>query len=325
MTIAEDKVQAEPTGGSRIGRAIGWFFKSLLRLVVFVILIAILVAGAWIGYQELNRSFASVRQGAEINEDRIELLRSDMQAVMETLPEHDAQLRDVDSSLGAVDTRLDGVDERLIGVEDRLADDLAHQAEVLTALETEINNLIADSESIHEHMATMDGDLATVQDGLMTTGTAIADLEGDIAGVESSLAEEAARLEGEIVDPAGQLADMQQLLILFRSWELVSRARLHLIQGNGGLAIADLSVAVDTLDVLVAGNDSPTADRLLVARQRMLLAIDSLPDDPVTASRDLESAWEAIDGVLGSLLGLEIEPEIAPTEEAPEEGEETEP
>lgn len=303
----DSTTQAEPSRGSRVGRAIGQVLRGILRLILFIVLIAILVAGGWVGYQELNRSFASVRRGTELNAERIELLRDDMQGVMTTLPEYDTQLREVDGVLGTVGGRLDGVDERLVGVEGQLAEDLARQAEVLTALETEVGGLIASTGVLTEHVATMAGEMTAMHDEMVAGEATLAELGGEIAAVELSLADEAARLEAGIIDPAGQLADMQQLLILFRSWELVSRARLHLLQGNGGLATADLAVAVDTLDVLVAGNETEVTDRLLVARQRMLLAIDSLPNDPVTASRDLESAWEVLDEVLGTLLGLETE------------------
>jgi hypothetical protein len=46
------------------------------------------------------------------------------------------------------------------------------------------------------------------------------------------------------------------------------------------------------------------AAELEPVQQRLALAAAGLPDDPVTAARDLESGWEALDVLLGEMLGL---------------------
>ncbi|MFN2223146.1 MAG: hypothetical protein ACK2UH_11370, partial [Candidatus Promineifilaceae bacterium] len=58
--------------------------------------------------------------------------------------------------------------------------------------------------------------------------------------------------------------------------------------------------AVD--DLLAVDTDQPAED-LVAVRERLLLATTSLPDQPLVAGRDLETAWEALDAIMAGAVG----------------------
>ena len=102
------------------------------------------------------------------------------------------------------------------------------------------------------------------------------------------------------------LEQFQQTLTLFRAWELLSRARLRLAEANFGLAMADVADAqalLTTVAMPVAeGEEAASLDSL---QQRLTLVLTSLPDDPTTATADLELAWEQLDAVMAGLLAID--------------------
>ncbi|MDX1689338.1 MAG: hypothetical protein R3248_15250, partial [Candidatus Promineifilaceae bacterium] len=104
----------------------------------------------------------------------------------------------------------------------------------------------------------------------------------------------------QVREDAGELAQMRRALTLFRAWELVARARLRLLQGNAGLAAGDLTAAQATVDALAAEEGEAA---LAPLRQRLALALENLPADPVAAGRDLETAWEMLDEEIATLSG----------------------
>jgi len=106
----------------------------------------------------------------------------------------------------------------------------------------------------------------------------------------------------------------RQVLTLFRVWELISRARLRLLEDNFGLARADTEQALRTMDFLLAAapEEAETWQRI---QARLELALAALPDDPDMAAGDLESAWDALDELLTAMLL----PELATAGSLPED------
>jgi hypothetical protein len=126
-----------------------------------------------------------------------------------------------------------------------------------------------------------------------------------------------AALQETLEDPLAATEDVEalrQTLALFRVWELVARARLRLLEDNPGLALADVQAAQAAVETILETAVEETVASLTPVQQRLDLAAASLPDDPLTAGRDLETAWESLDVYLGELLGL-------PVVESVEEGE----
>jgi hypothetical protein len=110
-----------------------------------------------------------------------------------------------------------------------------------------------------------------------------------------------------------QVAQMGQALSLFRAWEMVYRARLRLLEQNFGLAAEDVATAQALVAALAAADGAAETESLAEVQERLELAADNLPNDPDTAERDLETAWEMLDAILSATLG---EPEVGLAETA---------
>lgn len=280
---------ARPGFLRRLGRA----FVGFLKFLFFAALVAAIAAGAWIGYRELQRALQAADDLAERNAREIAVLRSDVDNVMADTSEEEA-ITALEQEIGGLQSRLDE-----LGTE--IEDELGQQAEDLAALEGQLDRLNA-------QMATREAELATLQDGVTglqedvnSNTEALDGLGGDMDELSADV-RSLSESFSQVRDDAGKLAEMQRALTLFRVWELVARARLRLLQGNGGLAAGDLSAAQAMLNGLAATEDE-TATRLAPLRQRLALALDSLPADPAAAGRDLETAWEILDEEIAALTG----------------------
>ena len=96
-------------------------------------------------------------------------------------------------------------------------------------------------------------------------------------------------------EPGTELSETDRVLILFRMWELISRARFRLLENNIGLASEDIEAAIRTVDLLLALQ--PEAESMQKVQARLLLAFGNLPDSPDLATSDLEIAWDELDAI----------------------------
>ena len=88
--------------------------------------------------------------------------------------------------------------------------------------------------------------------------------------------------------------DLERQVKLLRALELLSRARLYLTQSNFGTARQDVQSARDLLAEVQPGAPEPLGKQLLEVLQRLDLGLARLPDYPVTASDDLDIAWQVL-------------------------------
>ena len=84
-------------------------------------------------------------------------------------------------------------------------------------------------------------------------------------------------------------------------------------QGYGDLGIRNNPhLKTPNLDQMAAEETGDLAESLGLVQTRLDLAATALPDDPEAAARDLNTAWEALDAVLTTLLEEVSEAEIVP-------------
>ena len=110
------------------------------------------------------------------------------------------------------------------------------------------------------------------------------------------------------------MAGWRRAIALFRIWEMIGRARLRLVDDNAGLAAADVELALAAVDDLLARDlavtataqdevePAPLAEDLSTLRERLVLAGANLPDQPIAAGRDLETAWETLDAIITNVV-----------------------
>ncbi|HEX6384118.1 MAG TPA: hypothetical protein VF177_05560 [Anaerolineae bacterium] len=286
--------------GRRIGRSVLWILSTALITFVLIILIGGLLWAAFLGFEELNRSFSAITARNEANEQRIALLRSDVDNLL------------VDSRrIGSLQSDVDDLEARQARFQERVTADLNRQQEVLAVLEEDVAVALNDTTALAEDMAALGTALSALQGDINENGRRIDELGGEM----DRLRTEVSTVDAELTDLQAVLAaraedemsELQQTLALFRVWELISRARLRLLEDNLGLAQADLEQARQTMDLLVAAVPEEDAEVLQRVQTRLELASINLPGNPAMAASDLEGAWDALDEVLTAMLLPELE------------------
>ncbi len=292
-----------------------WFYIVVSLKILLVL--AIIGGAGWFIYEQLTRSFTNIErrmeQQDELAAQRLDLVRSDVDNMM---VEQDSQ----DSQLSQMEEEIDVVDEELAIIAAQLSTDLSRQEALLTILEGYVEDVKADAEATDQNIDALNAGIVALQGDVNENIAAVDELGGDVDALDGSvgvLDDEFVGLEDMVMDEmavnAASVSELAESLMLFRAWEMVYRARLRLLENNVGSAQIDISVAQATLAGLVESSTGGTAETLGVVQTRLELAALSLPSDPDTAVRDLESAWVTIDNILSALLGL---PEIVLPESA---------
>jgi hypothetical protein len=273
----------------RLGRA----FLNTLKLLLFVAIVVAIAAGAWLGYRELVRSLNVIADRADLNAQRIEVMRRDVDDLMT-----DTSQEEMISSLQEV---MATQEAQIADLQTRLDDDVARQEEALQDLQLQVTALISHTEVLTGNVATLREGVVALQGDVNENRSAIDELGGDLDTLRLALASLDEQFQ-QVSEDAGELATMREALTLFRVWELVARARLYLAEGNAGLAASDLDAATLVVDGLVGALEAGSESSLRDLQARLSLARDSLPDDPATAERDLATAWETLDALLADRL-----------------------
>jgi uncharacterized protein YoxC len=281
-------VDSRPGFWTRLGRA----FINFLKVLLFLLLVGGIGFGVWYGYQAV---IAPTTSRATINSQRIDLLRSDVDTLMADTADAEA-IATLEAEVVALEAQVDSNQEAL-------AADLQDQQEILAGLQLQVAGLVTDTEGLAEEITRLQDGLVALQEDVNANSIMVDELGGAVDQVEAEMRDLETAFAA-VREDAGELAQMEQTLTLFRVWELLSRARLHLLEGNAGLAEADVAVALATVNGLLAAEEAAAGSPLLTLQERLELALANLPADPQTASRDLETAWETLDQLLVELLGI---------------------
>lgn len=323
--MSENLPPSDQPGAAR--RFAGFLYRLLRAALITLLFVGLLAGVAWGGlwiYQtirgEINRATESVDSRFEAQESRLDTLRREMDRLLAAAPDQEQQLRAHTSELESLESALA-----------RLGADAAQKEELLTALEAALADNLTSDQQTAERIADLAEALTALQaDFNLSTGQ-IDTLGGELdsqadqvaqiqAGLETAVASaEAARIQAE--ESVTAVTEMAQSFILFHAWELVARARLHLLSENIGLAANDIATArrtIATLQSLVSA-EGDLAEGLEAVQSRLTLAAANLPGTPELAARDLESVWDALDQLLLARLlpqSAETSPEAEATTEA---------
>ena len=311
------------------------FFRSTIwvigRTVLWLIMLTLLIAiayGGWEGFNEVRRSSESLEQRIELNQQRIDGVKTEVDGIIALNPSGtNREIEAVQENVTALEEELN----TLMAQQATLASDLAQQGEILTALESQMMVLVQTDETTNQNVATLNDGLLALQSDLNDTNGAIDGLGAQIDGVQGDMNTLGQTLSADITtlgdDIRAEFANPQEeidrvlySLSLFRVWEMVARARLRLAENNPGLAEADIESALTAVNLLIEANPGPIANSLTPVRDRLELALAAVAEDPNLAVRDLESVWETLDELLSFLVlpqGLDIQV----TPESPEEEE----
>lgn len=298
--------ETQPTLGRRIGRSIVWILSTALIIFVLIAVIGAIGWGAFLGFEELRRSFDAIAVRDDIQERRIELLRSDVDNLMAD----SGRLNSLQSELNDLEGRLDSAQERL-------AADLSRQQEMLGALAEDVATVEDASSALAEDTMALSGALSALQADITDNSQRLDELGGELDELRpavSTLGSNLSELQAAAAARAeDEMTETRQVLALFHVWELISRARLRLLENNFGLAQTDIEQAVRAMDLLMAAAPAEEMEAWQRVQIRLGLALTSLPADPARSAADLESAWDTLDEVLALMLLPQLEaPESLP-------------
>lgn len=174
------------------------------------------------------------------------------------------------------------------------------------------DNLIVPIQQNTAHINQLENEVADLQAQLDEMNTRVDTMETTIEVQTASITkldEMRAALEKEIANQNNSvMVALKREIMLTRSIETLSRARLFLSQSNFGLAHDDVQATRDILAELLI--DAPTyqADSLNQIIMRLDFALGNLPAFPVIAVDDVDIAWQLL------MMGLpESEADIVST------------
>ena len=194
--------------------------------------------------------------------------------------------------------------------------------------------LMGPAEQNRIEIAQLRSELQTMQDQVTDLQTQLAQASGRVDALEQSIAAHTAalaKLEGmqaaleKNVEAADEklTADLSREIVLTRSIEYLSRARLYLSQSNFGLARNDVQAARDLLAEIQTNEADFKPDALAQILMRLDLALGNLPVFPVIAVSDVDIALELLlsglpEGAAAPTPTLVVEwtPTMVPTEVA---------
>ena len=193
---------------------------------------------------------------------------------------------------------------RIGGVETNLDQSRADAAALAGRLEDLEAASVADRSRAATQVAGLNARAADLEAALAAQEAALMrleDLEADLLNLEAQLEEQKAASEGQqaafdalLTDAGSPLAAARREVQVLKAMQLLNRARLFLLQSNFGLARQDVALSRDILEE--ARSLAPRADRPRLAAwvARLDLVLAALPDFPVQAADDLETAWRMI-------------------------------
>jgi uncharacterized coiled-coil protein SlyX len=169
----------------------------------------------------------------------------------------------------------------------------------------------ADMEQLNRQIEDLQSRLTALESRQTKNVQAITELAGQVSALETAVAthtESLKQLEsmqtsletltGDVEGYAtlltgadSVLADLRREIIISRSIELLSRARLYLSQSNFGTARQDVMAARDLLQSLLSENPTKEAATMGSVLAQLDLALGNLPAFPVIAADDVDIAW----------------------------------
>ena len=267
--------------GASFGRALGSFIKALFKFLLAVAALGLVGLIVYFGVIYLYREIIYPIQTNQYKMDDLEAqMTANQNLVNERLSDFNDRLVELESQ-GDLSTERFAQFESDLGAAQEL---LAGQSESLKTLE----GLDKSLDALDKRLTALEGVLA------------------ETPGPE----EEAMMAEG------AEVVELRAEVGLLKTMSLMSRSRAYLIQKNYDLALEDAENALVVLQGVQADLPEEKAGVVDGLVERLRLAVNNLPDNPVLASDDLEIAWRTLvdELVIPSATGMEIDMDVLETE-----------
>ena len=276
----------------------GWF-NQLVRISIrlFFAFIIGLALGAGI-YFGVNALFTKILQSIQANSQQIDSLETRLQLVEDQLVQRNSTLT---SRLQVLEVSSDqqkaNLDE-LQGRVDRMGTDQAELLETATSeLNTILDEAVNDQASVLRDIGNLNADLKSLRSEMNTLERDLDSLQAEVGSFEktSTSSEERIQLmETEWINYVAGFSSIETKLQLFKAIELFTRSRYHLVQNNLGLAQQDIMSAYEVLQKIEPDIPNYQAEAFGEILARVDSALKNLPQKPVAAADDVDSAWNLL-------------------------------
>ncbi len=281
-----------------------WIVRTtLITLLLLTLALAVTAAGYW-GIVQVQRSFDRLVVRGNAHERALADLRAEVERLTR---ENEAQQRE------------------LTALQAARRDDLATLGTQLAQQQQAWTTAVARLSQRHDDQAAESGalraGLTAMQSDLITNTAQLDQLGGELDGVRAALAIVTTRL-GELEAVAESsvqqaetavaatetmtltLRNAKETLLLFQTWELMTRARLRLLENNLGLATTDIRLAEQTLSQLSEAipANSEEAEVLAQIITRLQQALVSLTVSANGAAQDLDRAWDELEQMINGRI-----------------------
>ncbi|MBP8002340.1 MAG: hypothetical protein V9G20_03880 [Candidatus Promineifilaceae bacterium] len=286
-----------PGFGARLGRALGRFLLALLKTALFTLVIVGIAAAVLFGYDQFRKG--------SLTQQWVDILRGGLDESRQRDDVLQTELDEAQSQIATMEARMTEMDAET-------ASEMVTVAAAIHQMNLDLNLLASSGQTMSATIVMLDSDLAVLQSDIANeTATLSSDvtvLQADATGLRDDLL----TLQSQVDEiPEVDVIRLEEMLLLFRIGEMISRARLHLAEGNTGLALEQVNGALALVNGLM-GDERFDAAALTPLQERLRLAQASLPTDTFLASRDLETAWSTLDTRLTELLGFVLPENVAP-------------
>ena len=280
----------EPQKKSCLERAIIFFIRLLFAFIVGVAIGVGIYFGARLlynEYQSMTQDYEARITALETNQTETDQLVTDrlsgVQTRLETLEIQGDTQKD---TLTDLESRLDSHDK----FRSYSATMVMGQQQTLADMQDEIAGM-------QNEVSTAQSDLEALQSVLVDFQENLFALENNTSAFTEGLEENQAAIEAMnemVLDTEARMTALEHEMVLLQAMELLTRARLNLVQGNATLAQSDIESARDLLTNLQA--ELPISQAEYVGEIIVVLenTLGYLPGAPLTAADMLETAWQML-------------------------------
>jgi chromosome segregation ATPase len=265
-------------------------FVRLLFALIFGIAIG---AGIYFGATLLYGQYLTLTQDYEARISALENQQSETEQIVSD------RLADFQTRLETLEILGDTQKESLADLEGRIdshEEFLSYQATVVMGQQVTQEGIQDTILALQTQIGVLESDLAAVQ-------TALTGFDEDLTALETTVEsyDESIAAVNEIVASGGaRLTALQHQMVFLQAMELLTRARLNLVQGNVSLAQNDINTASALLSQLLPELPPYQVDYVNETILRLEATLEALPAAPLTASDQLESAWQMLSAGLPS-------------------------
>jgi septation ring formation regulator EzrA len=232
-------------------------------------------------------------QSNQLISDRLEGLQARLEA-LEIQGDADREtFSSLQSGLDAVETSLADIQAAQAEAQAAIDDLLAAQAATGASLE----GIQATQAEAEARMAEAFAALGEAQVALDDLAQQLDDIDQAVEGLAQAASQSDERveaLEGELQVVTAHGADLLYDQHLLRALDLLTRAELHLAQGNAGLARLDVATARALLSDLQTQLPARYQDAMAAILTRLDLVLGNLPGAPDLARGDLDATWQLL-------------------------------